>query len=73
MVRARFDNTQNHIRNSSAASAYPVVTVLGPRQSGKITLVQMTFPVKPYVFLEEPDICMAAEQDPRGGSWPISL
>lgn len=48
-----------------SASEYPVVTVLGPRQSGKTTLVRMTFPDKPYFSLEDPDIRMAAEADPR--------
>lgn len=45
---------------------YPVVTVLGPRQSGKTTLVRETFPDKPYRLLETPDIRLAAETDPRG-------
>ena len=45
---------------------YPVVTVLGPRQSGKTTLVQQTFPEKPYYLLETPDIRQAAEADPKG-------
>jgi len=49
-----------------AAAEYPVVTVFGPRQSGKTTLVQMTFPDRPYLSLEEPDVRMAAEKDPRG-------
>ena len=49
-----------------AAAEYPVVTVLGPRQSGKTTLVRMTFPDKAYVSLEDPDVRMAAEADPRG-------
>ena len=48
------------------AEEYPVVTVLGPRQSGKTTLVQMTFQDKPYVSLEDPDTRLAAEADPRG-------
>ena len=48
------------------ASEYPVVTILGPRQSGKTTLARMTFPDKPYFSLEDPDIRMAAEADPRG-------
>ncbi len=48
------------------ASEYPVVTILGPRQSGKTTLARMTFPDKPYYTLEDPDIRMAAEADPRG-------
>ncbi len=45
---------------------YPVVTVLGPRQSGKTTLVRNAFPDKPYFSLEDPDVRMAAEADPRG-------
>jgi predicted AAA+ superfamily ATPase len=48
------------------AAEYPVVTILGPRQSGKTTLVQMTFPDKPYFSLEDPDVRIAAEADPRG-------
>ena len=49
-----------------SAGQYPVVTVLGPRQSGKTTLVRSTFPEMSYVSLEDPDIRMAAEADPRG-------
>ena len=49
-----------------ASAEYPVVTVFGPRQSGKTTLVQMTFPDRAYLSLEEPDIRIAAETDPRG-------
>ncbi len=49
-----------------AATEYPIVTILGPRQSGKTTLAQMTFPDKLYVSLEEPDVRAAAEADPRG-------
>ena len=49
-----------------SASEYPVVTLLGPRQSGKTTLARMTFPDKPYYSLEAPDVRMAAENDPRG-------
>jgi predicted AAA+ superfamily ATPase len=49
-----------------ASGEYPVVTIFGPRQSGKTTLVQMTFPDKLYYSLEDPDVRMAAETDPRG-------
>jgi len=49
-----------------SAAEYPVVTILGPRQSGKTTLVRMTFPDKPYFSLEDPDLRAAAENDPRG-------
>ena len=49
-----------------SATEYPVVTILGPRQSGKTTLVQTTFPDRPYFSLEYPDVRAAAEADPRG-------
>ena len=49
-----------------SASEYPVVTIMGPRQSGKTTLVRMAFPHKPYFSLEYPDVRAAAEADPRG-------
>lgn len=45
---------------------YPVVTVVGPRQSGKTTLVQHVFPDKPYVNLEALDTRNLAMNDPRG-------
>ena len=48
------------------AREYPVVTVLGPRQSGKTTLVKMVFPNKPYITLEDPDVRRIAAEDPRG-------
>lgn len=49
-----------------AAREYPVVTVFGPRQSGKTTLVQAAFPRRQYRSLEDPDVRRAAELDPRG-------
>jgi predicted AAA+ superfamily ATPase len=48
------------------ATQYPVVTVLGPRQSGKTTLCRQAFPHLPYVNLEAPDIRQFAIEDPRG-------
>lgn len=48
------------------ARGYPVVTVIGPRQSGKTTLVRHAFPKKPYVNLEAPDIRERVLEDPRG-------
>jgi predicted AAA+ superfamily ATPase len=47
------------------AKAYPVVTIFGPRQSGKTTLSQMVFPNKPYCSMEDPDTLLLAEADPR--------
>lgn len=48
------------------ARQYPVVTLVGPRQSGKTTLARMAFPDKPYVSLEDPDVRRFATEDPRG-------
>ena len=45
---------------------YPIVTVTGPRQSGKTTLARETFPNLPYVNLEALDTREFAESDPRG-------
>ena len=43
---------------------YPVVTVTGPRQSGKTTLCRAAFPELEYVNLERPDVREFAEKDP---------
>jgi predicted AAA+ superfamily ATPase len=43
-----------------------VVTVTGPRQSGKTTLCRSVFPEKPYVSLEPHDVRDYARTDPRG-------
>lgn len=47
------------------AQGFPVVVITGPRQSGKTTLAKATFPDKPYLSLEDPDIRALAESDPR--------
>ncbi len=48
------------------ASQYPVITLTGPRQSGKTTLAKNQFPDKAYVTLEDPDARRYATDDPRG-------
>lgn len=48
------------------AMSFKAVAVVGPRQSGKSTLVRHVFPDKPYVSLENPDLRIFASQDPRG-------
>jgi predicted AAA+ superfamily ATPase len=48
------------------ASQYPVITLTGPRQSGKTTLARSVFSDKSYVTLEDPDTRRYATDDPRG-------
>lgn len=43
---------------------FPVVTVTGPRQSGKTTLIRSMFPDLPYYSLENPDTKAMAMGDP---------
>ncbi|MBI5149552.1 MAG: ATP-binding protein [Candidatus Omnitrophica bacterium] len=50
----------------ASARQYPVVTVTGPRQSGKTTLVKKYFPRYRYYNLEEPDTREIVQADPRG-------
>ncbi len=45
---------------------YPIVTLTGPRQSGKSTMLRNALDGYQYVSLEDPDMRMMAEQDPRG-------
>jgi len=49
-----------------AAKQYPVVSVTGPRQSGKTTLVKAVFDKYAYISLEDPDSWAFAMEDPRG-------
>ena len=60
-------NIERHIATAvkAAAGELPVITIVGPRQSGKTTLAQMLFPDKPYRSLEDPDVRRLAESDPR--------
>src|SRR5688572_21840391 len=53
-------------RIARASQTWPIVTVTGPRQSGKTTLCRHLFPHHPYVSLEAPDIRQRALDDPRG-------
>lgn len=54
------------------AARFPAITVVGPRQSGKSTLVRAAFPDHAYVNLERPDQRDAAREDPRAllARWP---
>lgn len=46
-------------------AGYPVLTITGPRQSGKTTLSRLLAPQLPYVSLEDPDTRAFALEDPR--------
>ena len=48
------------------ASWYPVISVTGPRQSGKSTLVRAAFPSHRYLNLEDPALRARALSDPSG-------
>lgn len=48
------------------ATKYPFVTITGPRQSGKSTLAELTFPDYKRVSLEDLDNREFATEDPRG-------
>ena len=53
-----------HVRN--AATYYPIVSVAGPRQAGKSTMLKQAFPDYQYVSMEDPDIYALATTDARG-------
>ena len=59
---------RRHLAESlrAAAGINPVVTLTGPRQSGKTTLVRALFPEHLYLSLEAPDVRARALEDPRG-------
>ncbi len=44
---------------------YPIVYLGGPRQAGKTTLLMKLYPHLPYANLEDPELRLLAEQDPR--------
>ena len=52
-------------RVTQLAKQYPVLTITGPRQSGKTTLCKQLFPDKPYVSLEDLETRRFAQDDPR--------
>ncbi len=47
------------------AGKFPAISLTGPRQSGKTTLLKHLFNDKPYVSLEDLDTRLMAESDPR--------
>ncbi|MDE5786597.1 MAG: ATP-binding protein [Duncaniella sp.] len=51
---------------SELSTKYPIITLTGPRQSGKSTLLRNQFPDYEYISLENLDIREFAEEDPKG-------
>jgi predicted AAA+ superfamily ATPase len=49
-----------------SAKGFPVITLTGPRQSGKTTLAKAAFPSAHYISLEEPSQRRFALEDTRG-------
>lgn len=54
---------ESHVRK--LAGFYPIVTVTGPRQSGKTTLIRHLFPQHAYYNLETGDVRDLALADPK--------
>lgn len=56
-----------HIANSitEADRYFSVITLTGPRQSGKSTLFRHLYPDVPYINLETPDTRSLAKRDPK--------
>lgn len=48
-----------------ASQYFPVITLTGPRQSGKSTLFRHLFPDVPYISMEDPDTRLKVQADPR--------
>ncbi|MFZ1456047.1 MAG: ATP-binding protein [Saprospiraceae bacterium] len=53
-----------HVKH--AATYYPIISVAGPRQAGKSTMLQQVFPDYEYISLEDPDMYALASTDARG-------
>jgi len=62
---AMIPRTATHLVHELLAG-FPIVTVTGPRQSGKTTLARAVLRERPYLSLEDPDIRALATDDPRG-------
>ncbi len=66
------DIESGYIERSAGAAVegafreFPVVVVVGPRQSGKTTLLRRMYPQLRYVSMDAPDLRAVALADPRG-------
>lgn len=59
---------RRHLQSSliKAASWSPVISLTGPRQSGKTTLAKAAFPSAHYISLEDPSVRRFASEDAKG-------
>jgi uncharacterized protein len=60
----------------NAANEFPAVVLVGPRQSGKTTLLKNIFGSQYQIIsLEPPDVRLAAQSDPRGflNQYPVPI
>ena len=60
LIHRDLENTIKHIFNY-----FPVVTLTGPRQSGKTTLCRMAFPDLPYINFEDLSTLSEVQADPK--------
>jgi hypothetical protein len=60
MIKRRLQEKLIHLTGK-----FPVISLTGPRQSGKTTLIKSTFPEYKYETLEDPDTRLLAQNDPR--------
>jgi len=60
-----FVHRQIEARIRELGTKFPIISVTGPRQSGKTTMLRTLFPEYRYVSLENPDDQDFAMQDPR--------
>jgi predicted AAA+ superfamily ATPase len=61
MLDRQIETELNILRNE-----FPIIAILGPRQSGKTTLSKKVFSNYEYVSFEDYDVREFAENDPRG-------
>lgn len=53
-----------HVKH--AATYYPIISIAGPRQAGKSTMLKEVFSNYEYISLEDPDMYALASSDARG-------
>jgi predicted AAA+ superfamily ATPase len=57
---------QANVALAELSKGFPIVSIMGPRQSGKTTLARAFFPDFEYFSLEDLDVRAEVTEDPRG-------